>query len=128
MGKVTVLAAAAIGLAVAVAVYFTSRSPDHAPTPSQPPAHNAQQPEAAAPTAVPNPIQREATQSHGSSQAVGTMPADPRLAALMISSDNGLIEFVRSTDGKVIKEIDRDPNSLGYQKPLREYTYAGDKV
>ena len=28
----------------------------------------------------------------------------------------------------VIKEIDKDPNSPGFGKPLREYTYAGKQV
>lgn len=56
------------------------------------------------------------------------MPADPRLAALMVSPDNGLIEFVRAANGKVIAEIDQDPSSLGFKKPLREYIYSRDKV
>lgn len=46
----------------------------------------------------------------------------------MVSPDNGLIEFVPDSNGKVIKEIDNDPNSLGYRKPLREYSYAGERV
>ena len=53
---------------------------------------------------------------------------DPRLAALMVSPDNSLIEFVEDSDGRVIKEIDNDSGSPGYRKPLREYTYAGDQV
>jgi hypothetical protein len=55
-------------------------------------------------------------------------PADPRLAALMVTPDNGVIEFRKGSDGRVIEEIDQDPNSLGYRKPLRQYVYAGDKV
>jgi hypothetical protein len=54
-------------------------------------------------------------------------PSDPRLAALSISPDNGLIEFVRAPDGKVIAEIDKDPSSPGFNKPSREYLYSGDK-
>lgn len=46
----------------------------------------------------------------------------------MVSPDNGLIDFVAGPDGKVIKEIDKDPNSAGFRKPLREYTYSGGKV
>ncbi|MBC8026255.1 MAG: hypothetical protein H7Y89_09710, partial [Steroidobacteraceae bacterium] len=42
--------------------------------------------------------------------------------------DNGLLELVAGPDGRVIKEIDKDPNSPGFSKPLREYTYAGDKI
>jgi hypothetical protein len=55
-------------------------------------------------------------------------PADPRLAALMVSPRSDLIEFVAGADGKVIKEIDQDPSSLGFRKPLREYSYSGGKV
>jgi len=39
-----------------------------------------------------------------------------------------LIEFVPGPDGKIIKEIDNDPNSPGYRKSLREYLYAGNNV
>ena len=46
----------------------------------------------------------------------------------MVSPPNALIEFIAGADGKVIKEIDNDPSSAGYTKPLREYTYAGDKI
>jgi hypothetical protein len=55
-------------------------------------------------------------------------PADPRLAAFRLSPDNGLIEFIPGPDGKVIKEMDKDPSSPGFGKPLREYAYAGDKM
>ena len=53
---------------------------------------------------------------------------DPRLAALEVSADNGLIEFVRGPDDKVIAEIEKDPGSLGFQKPLREYLYSNGRV
>jgi hypothetical protein len=55
-------------------------------------------------------------------------PADPRLAALMVSPNNAQIEYFSDPEGRVIKEIDNDPNSQGYRKPLREYTYAGKQV
>jgi hypothetical protein len=55
-------------------------------------------------------------------------PSDPRLAVLAVSPDNGLIQFVRAPDGKVITEIDKDPSSPSVGRPLREYLYAGDKV
>jgi hypothetical protein len=54
--------------------------------------------------------------------------SDPRLAVFRLSPDNGLIDFVAGADGRVIKEVDRDPRSPGFGKPLREYSYAGDKV
>jgi hypothetical protein len=56
------------------------------------------------------------------------LPSDPRLTALQVSPDTGLIKFIKAADGKVIAEIDQDPASLGYGKPSREYVYAGDKV
>lgn len=60
----------------------------------------------------------------GSNQAI----QDPRLAALAVSSDNGLIEFVHGPDDRVIAEFDKDPNSLGFEKPMRQYTYSSDKL
>jgi hypothetical protein len=56
------------------------------------------------------------------------VPSDPRLAAMQSSPDNGLIEFVRGAEGKVIAELDKDPGSPSFKKPLREYVYSGDKV
>jgi hypothetical protein len=53
---------------------------------------------------------------------------DPRLAALMVSPNNAQIEYFSDPEGRVIKEIDKDPNSPGFGKPLREYTYAGNRV
>jgi hypothetical protein len=63
-----------------------------------------------------------------SDPAARPTPPDPRVAALMVSPPDALIEFVSGADGKVIKEIDNDPNSAGYRKPLREYTWSGDKM
>lgn len=56
------------------------------------------------------------------------VPADPRLAALTVSPPSDLIEFIVGADGKVIKEIDQDPSSLGFKRPSREYTYANGRV
>jgi hypothetical protein len=53
---------------------------------------------------------------------------DPRLAALLGQPDNPLVEYVAGPDGRVIQEIDNDPASQGYRKPLRDYLYAGDKI
>lgn len=54
--------------------------------------------------------------------------ADPRLAALEVSPDNGFIEFVVGADGKVIQENDKDPSSPTFRRPLREYMYSGNDV
>jgi hypothetical protein len=62
------------------------------------------------------------------SAAVSAAPSDSRLQALMVSPDNGLIEFVKDADGKVIREIDQDPSSARFGKPMREYTYSGNQV
>jgi hypothetical protein len=53
---------------------------------------------------------------------------DPRLAALMVSPNNAQIEYFSDPEGRVIKEIDKDPNSPGFGRSLREYTYAGKQV
>jgi hypothetical protein len=56
------------------------------------------------------------------------VPADPRLAALMVGPEDALIEYVKDRDGRVIQEIDNDPNSPRYRQPVREYLYAGGNV
>ena len=56
------------------------------------------------------------------------VPTDPRLAALMVTPENALIEYVKGADGRVIQELDNDPNSPRFRKPLREYLYAGANV
>jgi hypothetical protein len=55
-------------------------------------------------------------------------PTDPRLAALLGQPENALVEYIAGPDGRVIQEIDNDPASQGYRKPLRDYLYAGDKI
>lgn len=56
------------------------------------------------------------------------VPTDPRLTALMVTPENALIEYVKGPDGRVIQELDNDPNSPRFRKPLREYLYAGANV
>jgi hypothetical protein len=109
-------------------VYLTDAA-DQSPTTMQPDSDKKASAESVTPAsgAQLNSDSRSAT-SQPTHTASKPMPADPRLAALMVSPPNDLIEFVVGSDGKVIKEIDKDPSSLGFQKPLREYTYSGDNV
>lgn len=53
---------------------------------------------------------------------------DPRLAALLGAPGDALVEYKTAPDGRVIQEIDRDPNSQGYLKTMREYQYAGERL
>ena len=115
-----VVGAAVLAAVVAVAVYFLKDSAEQAPAK----AGSASSERVGDGTASP----AEATSRSTVDAAANPAPADPRLAALQVSPDNGQIEFVAGPDGKVIKEIDKNPSSLGYMKPTREYMYAGDKV
>lgn len=64
-----------------------------------------------------------------SSKAMASSPVyDPRLANLVASTDNPMINYVRGEGGIVIAEIDNDPNSASYKKPLKEYQYQKDHV
>jgi len=62
--------------------------------------------------------------------SVASRPAapDPRLAMLIASSDGAPTDFLLDADGHLIKEVDSDRHSPTYRRPLREYTYAGDKL
>jgi hypothetical protein len=108
-------------------VYFTGESTDR-PAATTPPAldENA----GAGPAA--GVASHDARSQRGPASMPGRADAppggDPRLAALQVSPDNGLIKFVTGDNGKVIAEIDQDPASPGFGKPTREYVYVGDKV
>ena len=111
-------------LAVAVfagVLYFARDSGDQMPAAAIPPDESARSEAAKPAAAAPVPASRSGTPSRPAT-------TDPRLAALMVSPDNALIEFVPGDNGKVIREIDNDPSSAGYRKPLREYMYAGERV
>jgi len=114
--KTTVVGALALTAVLAAVVYFTGDSQDRAAATSSASDKKA----GGGPTT--------GAPSHNGRPDSTPVPPDPRLAALRVSPDNGLIKFVVGDNGKVIAEIDQDPASLGFGKPTREYTYMGDKV
>jgi len=121
--KPMVIGALAVGAFIAAVVYLKHDSAaEQAPatTMRSAPSHDPTRAEPVTPAAAPS--------EPGRADSKPAPPPDPRLAALAVSPDNGLIEFVRATDGKVISEIDKDPSSPSFKKPLREYLYSGDRV
>jgi hypothetical protein len=109
-------------VAVFAGVYYVARDRD---ADVEPPAAAAVKGD---PAAAASPSAADPTPAAPVAPVRPTVPSDPRLAALMVSPANDLVEFVPGPDGRVIKEIDKDPASAGFGKPLREYTYHGDKV
>lgn len=120
------LAAAAIG----VAIYFVGGAADQTRPTSPPAADTAAHADSATPAsgAQGDSGASAVAPSQRPGEAARAVPDDPRLAALMVSPDNGFIEFVVDANGKVVKEIDKDPSSLSFKRPLREYTYSDGKV
>jgi hypothetical protein len=132
LNKSIVVGAVAVTAVFAGVFYFASdRTVDGAAAVQAPAEENAT--EAAANGALPGeplrspsglPVDAAARDLAVARQA----PPDPRLAALAVSPDNGQIHFVTGPDGKVIQEIDNNPASPTFRKPLREYMYAGERV
>jgi hypothetical protein len=124
--KAIVVGALAVGAFVAAIVYLNPGSA------AKPPAMAQSAGQRLAPAPGDGGPQSSASGGTISAEAGRTaptqVPSDPRLAALAVSPDNGLIEFVRAPDGKVIAELDKDPSSPSFKKPLREYLYRGDRV
>ena len=120
MSKKIIGGSIAVVAVFAGVIYFANDAGDEAPA-TAPPAEKVNVVEAPPAAKQPTPVARAGT-------PVRPVTSDPRLAALMVSPANALIEFVPDADGRVIQEIDKDPNSPGYKKPLREYMYAGAKV
>ncbi|MBM0105191.1 hypothetical protein JM946_10535 [Steroidobacter sp. S1-65] len=128
MNKPTLYGTIALGAIIAGALYLNSADRNtEAP---------ASTPQAGSASLAPN-VRSDATSSGGTfappdpvgqSRHDSTPPADPRLAALAVSPANDLLEFVTDGSGKVIAEIDKDPASISFKKPLREYTYAGERI
>jgi hypothetical protein len=121
--KATIVAGAIALVAVFTGVYWLARDPAPA-DPAESMAGERQPPGSAGEGATSLPSPQPATPR----PPVRPTPPDPRLAALMGSPDHPLVEYQPGPDGRIIKEIDRDPNSQGYSKPLREYLYADGKL
>lgn len=130
MSKTIWTGAFVLGAVVAGALYFGGDSVDQGHTASESAPDANAHVESAAPTANPH-VDSESRTVPGSRAAhevSKAVPDDPRLAALRVSPDNGFIEFAADSDGRVIKEVDNDPSSPSFKKPLREYMYSGDQV
>lgn len=124
MNKTTLYGAIALGV-IAGALYLNSAKRSAEAPVSAPQADVAS---GARSTTLPSSTAAQADAIGQPLRAESTPPADPRLLALAVSPPNDLIEFVVGDNGKVIAELDKDPASISFKKPLREYTYAGDRV
>lgn len=126
MNKPITAGVAVLAAVITAAVLLKNDSPKSGAPPAN--ASMAQQPDnESAATVVQTPVATAGTSVPGQTDA-RPVPPDPRLTALAVSSPNDLIEFIRGPDGQVIKEIDKDPASLGFNKPSREYLYSHGKV
>lgn len=116
-----VVAGVMVAVAVFGAVVYFAREPGGRDVPVASPEA------AAAPAESPA---REAPLSVVPADAAPNRPtsSDPRLTALIGAPGNAVVEYIAGPDGRVIQEIDNDPSSQGYRKPLRDYLYAGDKL
>lgn len=117
MKKSFVAGAVAVVAVFAGVIYFAREPAPQTPAKTAPA-------EAQKPAVPPPPVPA----SRSTPPASRPKPADPRLAALVATPGNALIEYFSDPEGRVIREIDNDPNSAGYRKPLREYSYAGNQV
>jgi len=123
MNRPVVLGAIA-AVAVFAGVIYWSREPAQRSAQTQVPAKAEKPPALPAPPTVP----AGPGLVSSSTPPPRLAPADPRVAVLMASPNNALVEYFSDAEGRVIKELDNDPNGPGYRKPLREYSYAGKQV
>jgi len=121
MKKEIIVGAVAVAAVFAGVLYYAKDAGDESSATASPDEQTSVPEPKTVANELPTPVARAGTPARPAT-------SDPRLAALMVSPASALIEFVPDADGRVIKEIDKDPNSPGYKKPLREYMYAGDKV
>lgn len=117
-----VVAGLIVAVAVFAAVVYLAREPASREAPAAAPA-----------VAAADPAESPAREAPFSVVPAGESPnrpapTDPRLAALIGAPGNAVVEYIAGPDGRVIQEIDNDPSSQGYRKPLRDYLYAGDKL
>ena len=125
MKKSIVVGGIALGVIVAGFLYFGRESTPESASPNS----AAREQRDGATPAVPGAQQAEDASGASSRRSDGRpLAPDPRLATLAVSPPNDLIEFVVDDNGKVIAELDKDPASISFKKPLREYMYAGDRV
>ncbi|MBL8271744.1 hypothetical protein [Steroidobacter sp.] len=127
MNKPIVAGVAVLAAVIAAAVLLKNDSPEPDPPPPATASTEQQPDNETAATVVQPPVTTAATSVPGQTDA-HPVPSDPRLTALAVSPPNDLIEFVHGSDGQVIKEIDKDPASPGFNKPSREYMYSHGKV
>jgi hypothetical protein len=114
-----------MGLVAALAVsggtlWFMRDSADGSK--AAPPAGTSDQARQATPPVIARPVMLPGS---AASRPVAT---DPRLASLIAAPEGALVDFLLDADGRLIKEMDSDPSSPGYRRPLREYSYSGDRV
>lgn len=125
MNRTLVAGAIAVVAVFAGVLYFAGDRGGDAPAEAMPaterPGETAEPPATRATEPAPAPATR-------GNAAGRPKPTDPRLAALMVSPADARIEFFSDPEGRVIKEVDNEPASPSYRKPLREYSYAGNQV
>ena len=124
--KTSIVAGAIAAVVVFAGVVYLAREPAAVEGgEAAAPADAAKSAEAVAPAA---PVAVQPPGAPAPAPLVRPAVTDPRLAALMGDPNDDRVERIAGPDGRVIREIDSDPNSAGYRKPLREFSYAGDKV
>jgi len=124
----TLVAGALAIVAVFAGVLYFARDPEQGATQAAQSAESGPAGAAGETTSATPPAASHPAADPRYAAAAKKSASDPRLAVFAVSADNGMIEFVKDSEGKVIREIDRDPGSPNQGKPLRDYSYAGGQV